>query len=210
MLVLIFAGPVTDGHHMLSLPRPRSEGHGSDDGQARLAQLITDLGGAGPDDDGQRSLCLALLGVSGLERLTDQAGRRWAEQQLTLVDHELQAWCRSDLGVGCYRAGALTFGVVFAEADLEQGFDLATNLWQLIDRSTDSLDVVIGLAQWDGETTSSPLTLEIAADAALDHARSLGQPWTGPVVAAAPAGSGLRWLCAPARPVESLAGPSSP
>lgn len=147
--------------------------------------------------DGRRGsapLCLALIGLDGVEALTARNGRRWAERQVSVVAAGLADIAQYDERLVTYRVGALTFATAMTDVGLEEAFDLAPVLWRAATRDSDSLLVTIGLAVLDGEHVADALTLEIAADAALDQARSLGQPELGPVVAAAPAGSGLRWL----------------
>lgn len=142
----------------------------------------------------RQPLCLALIGLDGVEDLAVRGGRRWAEQQVERAARALGRIETHDPRLTGYRAGALTLGLVMAGITLEEAFDVAVVAWRAVTGDTDGLCATIGLAELDGGHAIDALTLEIAADAALDQARSLGQPESGSVVAAAPAGSGLRWL----------------
>ncbi len=141
-------------------------------------------------------ITVALVGLDGVEALAARAGRRWAERQIGAAAAALGAIGACDDRVLAYHTGALTFAVVLRETTLDEAFEVATTIWRAIVRDTDSITVTIGLAGLDDDRTDDATTLEIAADAALDEARSLGQPECGLVVAAAAAGTGLRWLAA--------------
>lgn len=168
---------------------------GPDRGPARFEREL-DRAVAEAGAPGGPPLCLALVGLDGVEALTTRNGRRWADRRVLLAAQALADLEPYDQGLTGYRTGALTFSVLLRGVRLTEAFGAAELIWRAVTRPDDGLHATVGLAALDGDHAADALTLEIAADAALDQARSLGQPAEGLVVAAAPAGSGLRWLSA--------------
>ncbi len=187
--------------HLLAAHRG---GTGPDDLETALAHAVRRAATDGePGESG--ALFLALVGLDGVDELTRRTGRRWAEQQIVAAERALVAEAAADRRLRAVRAGALTYAVIITCTDLDGAFSICSHLGAAVMASTDSLAAPIGLAALDGHHADDPITLLIAADAALDQARGLGQAEVGPVCAAAPAGTGLRWLSSRAASTEPAA-----
>ncbi|HLZ95035.1 MAG TPA: GGDEF domain-containing protein [Candidatus Dormibacteraeota bacterium] len=99
-----------------------------------------------------RQLTLMMIDVDNLKKINDRKGHSAGDAALRLVAQELQRVVRaSDL---CGRLGGDEFGVAMPETDLHHARELARRLrsamqvMNLGSKSTDTVDVSIGMASW--------------------------------------------------------------
>lgn len=99
-----------------------------------------------------RQLTVMMIDVDNLKKINDRKGHSAGDAALRLVAQELQRVVRSsDV---CGRIGGDEFGVAMPETDLHRAREVARRLRAAIHsmnlgaRSTDSVDVSVGLAAW--------------------------------------------------------------
>lgn len=136
-------------------------------------------------------LVLGLVEASGVGEVVDAEGRRVADGLLRSAGGSLRRLSRRDGDLEAYRVGMQTFAVVLTSTSLDDAFTVADAVSRRIAEHAAPLRATVGLAVLAVDRTPDAEHLVMAADAALEHARSLGG---GRVVAAAAAGSGLRWV----------------
>jgi diguanylate cyclase (GGDEF)-like protein len=132
------------------------------------------------------ALTVVLAEVNGLGVVTSTVGRRRADTLFA----EAGGILRSRHPEHAYRIGGDVFALVVPGAGLDEAFALADELRAEVAEKTPPLALAIGLAGLDGRCTDAE-TLLIAADAALDEARSLGG---NRVVGPGDSTFGLRWV----------------
>jgi diguanylate cyclase (GGDEF)-like protein len=100
----------------------------------------------------ERRLTMMMIDLDNLKRINDRQGHRGGDAALKLVAQQLLRVVRaSDL---CARIGGDEFAVAMPETDLDRGRDVATRLtvavreMSLAAKSTDRVEVSIGLASW--------------------------------------------------------------
>jgi diguanylate cyclase (GGDEF)-like protein len=132
------------------------------------------------------TLTLVLAELGGLAVVTTTVGRRRADTLLA----EAGGILGSRHPDHAYRIGGDVFAIVVRGAGPDAAFALADALRAEVAERTPPLGLAVGLAGLDGRCTDAE-TLLIAADAALDEARSLGG---NRVVGPGDSTFGLRWV----------------
>ncbi len=134
----------------------------------------------------EEPLSVVLAEVHGLSVVTAAVGRRRADATLT----DVAALLHKRHPNRVYRLGGSVFAVVVPRIGADDAFLLADALRAEVADRTPPLALTLGVAGLDDRCTDAE-TLLIAADAALDEARSLG---VNRVVGPGDGAFGLRWL----------------
>lgn len=134
----------------------------------------------------EQPLSVVLAQVCGLDAVTGALGRRRGDTLLA----DVAALLHERHPHRVYRLGGDVFGVVLPGISPEDAFLLADALRTDVADRLPPLGLTVGVAGLDGRCTDAE-TLLIAADSALDEARSLGG---NRVVGPGDSAFGLRWL----------------